>query len=67
VIVSWVENVSEAEEVEFTVHVVHVIVEIFTDDHHCSNILLDDILDDICHPLRSSLSPLGTALLPGSR
>ena len=47
------ESMSKSEEVEFTVHVVDVIVEISTDDHQCSTILLNDILDDICHPLRS--------------
>ena len=48
-----VEGMSEAEEKDLTVHVVDVIVEISTNDHHCSRILLDDILDDICQPLRS--------------
>jgi hypothetical protein len=36
-----VESMSEAEEVKFTVHVLDKIVEISTDDHHCSSILAE--------------------------
>jgi hypothetical protein len=48
-----VESTSEVVEVELTLHVVDVIVKNSTNDYHCSSILLDDILDDICHSPRS--------------
>ena len=51
----WVECTSEVEEVELTIHVVDVVVEI-TAHHDCSiRILPQDILDDIRHSLHSLL------------
>ena len=44
---------SEIEEVHFAVHVVDVIVKVTTHDDRGICILLNDILDDICHSLRS--------------
>ena len=47
------ESTSEVKVVQFTVHVGDVIVKVTT-HHNCSfRVLLDDILDDICHSLRS--------------
>ena len=47
------ESTSEVKAVQFTVHVGDVIVKVTT-HHNCSfRVLLDDILDDICHSLRS--------------
>jgi hypothetical protein len=43
----------EVKVVQFTVYVVDVIVEITTYQNCCFRILLDDILDDICHSLCS--------------
>ena len=48
-----VDSTSKVKEVEFTVEVGEVVVKVTTYDHHCSSILLDDILDDIDHPLCS--------------
>ena len=47
------ESTSEVKVVQLTVHVGYVIVKVTT-HHNCSfRVLLDDILDDICHSLRS--------------
>ena len=48
-----VDSTSEVEEVELTVEIGDVIVKVPTYYHYCSSILLDDILDDIDHPLCS--------------
>jgi hypothetical protein len=48
-----VDSTSKVEEVELTVEVGDVVVKVTTYYHHCSSILLDDILDDIDHSLCS--------------
>ena len=50
---AWVHCMSETKEVQLTVHVGDVVVKVTT-HHNCRfRILLDDILDDISHSLRS--------------
>ena len=48
-----VNSTSKVEEVELKVEVGDVVVKVTTYYHHCSRILLDDILDDINHSLCS--------------
>ena len=49
----WVHCMGETKEVQLTVHVGDVVVKVTT-HHNCRfRILLDDILDDISHSLRS--------------
>ena len=50
---AWVDSTSKVEEVELTVEIGDVVVKVTT-HHNCRfRILLDDILDDICHSLCS--------------
>jgi hypothetical protein len=44
---------SEIEEVHFALYVMNVVVKVTTHDNRRICILLDDILDDICHSFRS--------------
>ena len=51
----WVECLGEVEEVELTIHVFDVVVEVTTHHDRSIRILSHDIFDDIRHPLRSLL------------
>ena len=48
-----VDSTRKVEKVELKVEVGDVVVKVTTYYHHCSRILLDDILDDINHSLCS--------------
>ena len=51
----WVECSGEVEDVELTIHVVDVVIEVTTHHDRSIRILSHDIFDDIRHPLRSLL------------
>jgi hypothetical protein len=54
----WVHCMSETEEVQLSVHVSDVVVEITTHHNNRVHILFDDILDDISHSVCSILLEL---------
>ena len=49
----WIYCIEETEEVQLSVYVRDVVVEVTTYHDVSIGILLDDILDDISHSLRS--------------
>ena len=51
-------SLGKTKEVQLTVHVSDVVVEVTTHHNSRVDILLDDILDDISYPLRSLLLEL---------
>jgi len=54
----WVHCMGETEEVQLMVHVGEVVVKVTTYHNSRVHILLDDILDDISHPVCSLLLEL---------
>jgi hypothetical protein len=54
----WVHCMSETEEVQLSVHVSDVVVEVTTHHNNRVHILFDDILDDISHSVCSILLEL---------
>ena len=55
---AWAQFTLKGKEVQLLVHVIHVVVKVTTYHNVGIGILLDDILDDISHSLRSILLEL---------